>query len=186
MAIRADSYSSVNEVRAYVRHMLDGENTFDESTRPTLTDVEKFIDRASAALNVALNTVGLTTPVTNSTAKLLLDDWVTDRAAAFVELTHRGAGFNDGENSRQQVFLNLAGNAAEFVQANRLGMVRLGVGVGSALSDGLQFTGADALSQRDDPEDTNLRQPVFKRGLFSDPEGSGYVATGDGESEEVD
>ena len=90
MAIRGDSYGSVDEVRAYTRHMLDGSNNFDESTTPTRTEVERFIDRASGALNVAMNNAGLTTPVTNSTAKLMLSDWVTMRACAFVEMTHRG------------------------------------------------------------------------------------------------
>lgn len=177
MAIRADSYSSVSEVRAYTKHLLDGANSFTEATRPTVAEIEKFIDRASAALNVALNGVGLTTPVTNSTAKLLCDDWVTDRAVAFAELTHRGAGFNEGENSRQRVFLDLAGSAMQFVNDNRLGFVRLGVGVGAAMSQGLAFTGIDAEDQRSDPDDSTLRQPAFKRGLFDDPEGSGYSVT---------
>lgn len=169
MTLRGDSYSSTSEVKAFTRHLLDGQTAFNSTTRPSATELEKFIDRASGALNVALAQAGLTTPVTNTTAKLSCDDWVTEQAARFVELTQRGAGFNGNENERPGGFLGLHKKAMEFAKSNVLGFKYLGVGVTHKASDGLQFTGLDAQNQRTDDDDSSLEQPLFKRSLFNDP-----------------
>lgn len=167
MTIRADSYSSTSEVKAYTMHLLDGQISFNSTTRPTGTQLEKFIDRASGLLNVALRGEGLTVPITNSTAKLACDDWVTNQSAAYVELTQRGAGFDGTENTRPGSFLNLNESAQEFALMMAPGFRRLGVTQSEKMSDGLQFTGLDAKDQRDDPDDSSLRQPFFERGAFN-------------------
>ena len=167
MTIRSDSYSSTSEVKAYTMHLLDGQTAFNSTTRPTGTQLEKFIDRASGLLNVALSGEGLAVPITNSTAKLACDDWVTNQSAAYVELTQRGAGFDGTENTRPGSFLNLNESAQDFAEAMALGFKRLGVTVSDKVSDGLQFTGLDAKSERSDPDDSTLRQPFFERGQFS-------------------
>jgi hypothetical protein len=69
MTLRADSYSSVNEVLAFTRYHLDGQNAFNSTTQPTVTEVEKFVDRASGLLNVALKGEGLTTQPDPSVTK---------------------------------------------------------------------------------------------------------------------
>jgi hypothetical protein len=166
MTIRSDSYSSTTEVRAYTNHLLDGQSTYNSTTRPTLPNLERFIDRASGLLNVALTGEGLTTPISNSTAKLACSDWVTDWATAFVELTQRGAGWGDDENNRAGGFTKLAGSAKQFAKDNRLGFVRLGVPVAYSLASGLSFTGLDAQSLRSDPTDSTLAQPFFTRHDF--------------------
>ncbi len=166
MALGADSYGTVVEVLAFTTYLLDGESTFNSTSQPTLTQVEKFIDRASAYVNIALNTHGFTTPVTNTTAKLMLDDWVVGKATMYTELTLRGAGFNEEEGSRTSSFKSISNDAMEFVEDNALGLKRLGVTVGHALSDGLAFTALDDQDKRADPVDSSLEQPKFKRGLF--------------------
>lgn len=166
MAIRADSYSSVSEVRSYTRHLLDGHDTFDSATRPTLTDVEKFIDRSSGLLNLALSASGFAPSAVyaNSTAKLACDDWVTTRTAKYVELTQRGTGYNADEGSRTAAFENDAG---EFVEMLADGLSNLGIAqsVGNT-AQGLQFTGTTVESERDDPADTSKAQPLFTRKGF--------------------
>jgi hypothetical protein len=169
MTLRADSYGTVVEVTAYTRHLLSGYTAFNSTTRPTVTEVEKFIDRCSGILNSALRGQGLTTPVVNSTAKLSCDDWVVDRASEYVELTQRGVGWSDAAGSRTAVFANLQKDAASFAKENRLGFSRLGVGITNKLSEGLQFTGLDAEGQRSDPDDNTLEQPLFTRHQFDDP-----------------
>ena len=106
MAIRADSFSSVDEVVAFTRHLLDGNLSFNTTTRPTLLNVEKFIDRASACINIALYREGFTPSnvYANAVAKLVCDDWVTMMATKFVELTQRGTGYNANEGSRTDAF----------------------------------------------------------------------------------
>ena len=126
MAIRADSYGSVDEVQAYAMHLRDGETSFNANTRPTDKQVEAFLDRSSAYVNVALSQYGFSTPITstsNSTASILLDDWVVNKASLMVELTHRGEGFNEQEGSRASTLNELANDAMEFVKENSLGLL---------------------------------------------------------------
>lgn len=170
MTLRSDSYSTVNEVLAFTRHLLGGQSTFNSTTQPTVTEVEKFIDRASGVLNIALEQAGFHTPVANSTGKLALDDWVSQRAAEYVELTQRGVGFSDAEGSRTASFRNLAKSAAEFVGMYALGFKNLGLAMDFQSADGLSFTGQTAQADRADPSDTSLQQPAFVRGQFNNPE----------------
>ena len=172
MAIRNDSYGSTAEVLAFSRYLLAGQSNFNSTTRPTITEVEKFIDRASGALNVALAKAGLGVPVTNTTAKLLLDEWVVTKTVEHVELTQRGTGFSDGEGSRYIGFRNLHKAADEFVTTNAMGLKRIGVTIDVQLNQGLAYTGLDAQADRADPDDSSLEQPKFKRGLFDNEDDS--------------
>lgn len=169
MSIRTDSYASAAEVQAFTQHLLSGQSAFNDTTQPTLTQVEKFIDRVSAILNLALANAGFDVPVVSEIGKLACDDWVTARATEYVELTRRGVGYSEGEGSRVTSFRNLQKSAKEFVEENRIGFVQLGVTVSSQLSDGLAFTGLDADDERSDPDDTALEQPKFTRHTFDDP-----------------
>ena len=167
MTIRADSYGSTGEVVAITRHLLRGQTTYNTTTVPSATEVEKFIDRASGALNVAIRVRGLTTPITNTTSKLDCDNWVTGKAAEFVELVLRGAGSREQTGtSRFQFMSGLSKDANEFVSLNSLGWIRLGVTEAARMSDGLKFTAETIQKDRGDPDDTTLEQPVFKRDLF--------------------
>ena len=164
MGIRADTFSSTAEVKAFTRHLLDGQNTFNSTTRPTVSELEKFIDRASGVLNVAIAQSGFTpsSVYANSTAKLACDDWVTTYATRYVELTQRGTGYSEAEGSRTASF-NLNKSANEFVKVNSLGFVSLGITQSRKMSDGLSFTGLTAQADRSDPDDTSLEQPQFVR-----------------------
>ena len=85
MALRSDSYGSVEAVRALTRHLLDGAANYSATTRPTLVEVEGMIDRWSAVLNVALLDREVPIPVTvDSPARLVCDQWVIRQAAAEV------------------------------------------------------------------------------------------------------
>src|SRR5512139_2348602 len=177
MTLRSDSYSSTSEVKAVTRHLLDGQTTFNSTTRPTLTETEKFIDRASGVLNLALSGGGFrpSAVTTNSTAKLACDDFVTTKAAEWAELSRRGSGYSEAEGSRTATFASLYKSAVDFVKANSLGFVRLGVTQGYKLSDGLAFTGMTVQSERSDPSDTSLEQPFAKRRLFDNSETTNFT-----------
>jgi hypothetical protein len=166
MAIRADSFSSAAEVTAYTRHLLDGQSAFNSTTRPTVTELEKFIDRSSGLLNMALRSAGFTPSAVyaNSTAKLACDDWVTTRAVKYVELTQRGTGYNADEGSRTAAFENDAG---EFVELLSDGLINSGIAqnAGNA-ANGLQYTGMTVESDRADPSDSSRAQPLFTRRGF--------------------
>lgn len=167
MAIRPDSFSSPDEVTAFTRHLLDGQSAFNTTTRPTLVEMETFIDRASGLLNVALAREGFTpaTVYANSTAKLACDDWVTAKATKYVELTQRGTGYSAAEGSRTDAF-EMSSDAYKFAEDMALGFVRLGITQGNKLSQGLTFTGLTAQADRSDPDDTSLEQPFASRRRF--------------------
>lgn len=171
MTIRADSFSSAAEVTAYTRHLLDGQSAFNSTTRPTVTELEKFIDRASGLLNVAIAAEGFSPSAVyaNSTTKLACDDWVTMKSAKYVELTQRGTGYSDAEGSRIAAFDNMNKDAREFVADMALGFRRIGISESDRMSDGLMFTGLTVQSERDDPDDTSLEQPKFARSQWDAP-----------------
>lgn len=151
MALRADSYGSVEAVRALTRHLLDGAANYSATTRPTLVEVEGMIDRWSAVLNVALLDREVPIPVTvDSPARLVCDQWVIRQAAAEVELTQRGTGWNADENSRIHALRADAGVAVASSVAAALRQAGL-LARGNAY-DGLSFTGTSVA--------------VFARGQF--------------------
>lgn len=172
MAIRADSYSSTSEVKAVVRYLLDGQPGFNSTTIPTGGELEKFIDRASGVLNLALASVGFNASDlrANSTAKLSLDDWVTAQSATWAEVTQRGMGSSNGEGNRVFTFQGLTKRAMQFAQENELGFKRLGVHVASPDHQGLAFTGLTKSGLRTDPSNTGLEQPFARRNQFDDPQ----------------
>lgn len=170
MSIRADSYGSTGEVQALTPYMLDGESDFNSTTTPTVAQLEKFIDRASAAVNVALNGEGLSDSSlrSNSTAKLLADDWVVTEAAQYVELTQRGQGYGE-EGSQFEALSGLHDRATEFVMDNKLAFKRMGITVSDRSSQGVYFTGQKKRADRVDPDDTSLAQPSFRRNQWDNP-----------------
>lgn len=168
MAIRADSYSSTSEVKAFTRHLLDGQSAFNSTTRPNATELEKFIDRASGVLNSAIPAIGYSAAAVraNSTAKLACDDWVTAQAAMYVEMTQRGTGFGDGEGSRTYYFKGLYGRANEFLKEFKLSFANMGIAKAFSSANGLQFTALTAQADRTDPDDASRAQPFAQRGQF--------------------
>lgn len=168
MTLRDDSYGSVEEVRALTRHLLDGNLDFDDTTAPTLDDVERFIDRASGTLNTALAGQGFTVPVSQAQAVLACAEWVVMHAAKMVELTQMGDGMTvgGGAGNRAQYIHNLTKRAGEFAAENARAFRLLGVPTTTASSQGLTFTGLDAHAYRSDPKSNRLEQPKFRRGMF--------------------
>lgn len=166
MAIRGDSYGTVNEVEAYTRHLMDGHEGFDSATRPTDVEVEGFIDRASGILNNVIIGKGVTPANVraNSTAKLALDDWVVRYAVRQVELTKAGGGWEEGEGSRLAGFSMK--DADEYVEMLMKGWKELGITVTEAASTGLYYTGLKPHKDRSDPGSTSVEQPLFRRRDF--------------------
>lgn len=166
MAIGNNSYGTMAEVVALTRIYLQGETTFNNETIPAGVDVEKFIDRASGVLNLALANAGFTIPITQADAKLACDDWVVGMAAAYVELSQPYTSEEPQENKRSGLLSRLSKEAVKFVKDNTKGFAVLGVTQTADDSSGLIFTGATAQADRTDPTDTGLEQPKFSRGQF--------------------
>jgi hypothetical protein len=147
---------------------LEGAVSFSDSSNPTGTEVDKVLDRLSGVLDMALNRVGITAPITNSTAKLACDDWVTRYAVNEVKRMAPGLGFNDENQNTMTSYKGLMDSAMQFAKDNRQAFIELGIAQTRKLSDGLAFTGQDAQSDRSDPDDSSLEQPMFTRGKWND------------------
>lgn len=165
MPIATNSYGSVAEIVALTRLYLKGQTTYNSTTIPRGTEVEKFIDRASGVLNLALMNGGFAIPITQADAKLACDDWVVTMAAAYVEAAQPFEGLE--ENSREITISRLGELATKFVHDNQAGFGALGVSSqpGSD-SNAVVFTGETAFKDRTDPTNTGLEQPKFLRGQF--------------------
>lgn len=166
MPLNGNSYSSVAEVLALTRLYLGGQSTFNSTTRPTLTEVESFIDDVSGELNLALGNAGFTIPITQNDAKSACDNWVKVKAAAFVEASRPTAAFGKDTNPRASLLAKMNASAAAWVKENMKGFAVLGVPQVGDDSNALIFTALDAQSLRSDPTDTSREQPKFKRGQF--------------------
>ena len=167
MSLSASSYSSVAEVVALTRHLLDGQPSYNLLTRPTLVEVEKIIDQTSAELNMALAGQGFTVPLTNATAVLACGAWVARQSARMIEQTQRSASWTGEEPGAQPGAPGGSMAAAEtFAKSIARSLHALDVASSRSAGEGLAFTGADARVYRDDPTDVTLEQPMFRRGLF--------------------
>lgn len=164
MSIREDSYGSVAGVMALTRHLLDGAASYSTTTRPTLAEVEGFLDRWSAVLNVALLAAGVDAPVTHEMIRLTADQFVIRQAAAEVELTHRGAGWGDTENTRARALMMTDANATAAAIGAALQEVNATGAPGKA-SDGLSYTGFPATYDRY-AIDAGYERATFRRGQF--------------------
>lgn len=168
MAIRSDSWSSTTDVKAMTRHLLDAETTFNSTTRPTLAEVEGFIDEASGLLNLALRRNGFApaTVKANSTATQAMDNWVRFKTVAFVNLVSPYQGWQGGDDNPASLLMNMAGDANVFVADCKQALINASITQAHKASDGLKFTGLDAQDDRADPDDTSLEQPKFTRSMF--------------------
>lgn len=162
MTLRDDSYGTVADVQALTRPLLDGAATFSLNTRPTLAEVEGMIDRWSAMLNIALRAAGAALPLTDDVARLAAAQWVIRQAAAEVELTQRGAGYADEENSRPaRLRVSDAREMAEQIVA----ALRADDTAALSAAAGLTYTGLLPVAERL-AYDTAYERPLFRRGQF--------------------
>jgi hypothetical protein len=127
MAIGAHSYGSVAEVAALTPRYTNA-GSYDATSQPTLTQVEKLIDRVSASVNVILAQMGFAVPVTQADVKLMLDDFVVEQV---VQLCHSAHGAGPFAPSSEQLrvrsaFRVITDEARAFIEASATGIENLG------------------------------------------------------------
>jgi hypothetical protein len=85
MAVSVRSYGTAAGVAAYVG-VFTASGVFSTATKPTLLQVESWIDQVSALLNTALAKRGFTVPITQAdavlAAKSLVEQLTSDLAQA--------------------------------------------------------------------------------------------------------
>jgi hypothetical protein len=129
MAIGANSYGTVAEVGVLTPlYATAAGTTYSTTTRPTLAQVEKFVDRVSGIVNVLLAEAGFAIPVTQTDAKLALDDFVVMEAAGLAEYANGAGPFIAGsEQMRAATPTRIIVRDAElFIEAHADGFEALG------------------------------------------------------------
>jgi hypothetical protein len=165
MTLGDNTYGSVAEVVTLCRLVMQGQSTFNSTTRPTLTEVEGIMDRVSGVLNLALANQGFSIPVAQADAKLACNEWVVKRTAQTVFLAQPYADF-DADSPMDSLYAGLEQAATEFIDANEKGFKVLGVPVSQAETAGMVFTAQTVQRDRADPANTALEQPLFIRKQF--------------------
>jgi len=160
MAIGDNSYGSIAEIEALVGRYTD-EGGLTAATRPARADVERYIDRVSAIVNVALAQAGFDIPVTQTDAVAALADFVVDHV---VQLCHaaNGAGpYAPGAESLRgrRPRAAILQEAFDFVADFAPGLEALGATRTSSLTNGLGCRIRD--------EAGNDLVPPFQRGMIS-------------------
>lgn len=129
MAIGANSYGSTGGVAALTPRYAAAGGVFDGTTKPTLAQVEGFIDQVSALLNTMLARNGFVIPVTQADCKLTLAMFTNEEVAQIAEGINGSGRFGPGQKqvgrSRYQLITT---DVQEFIDANAAGFENLGAG----------------------------------------------------------
>ena len=125
MGIGANSYGSTAEVQALVKkYTISG--SFTTASYPTLVQVEGFIDKVSGIVNVLLSENGFTIPVSQASAKLALDLFVVEEAAALCEAANSSGRFFSEKARETGAFQTIQADAQAFIMIHAGGFEDLG------------------------------------------------------------
>ena len=138
MPIDSHSYSSVAAVAALAPLYTDA-GVFTATTRPTLTQVERFIDQVSGAVNVLLAAQGFEIPITQADAKAAIDGFVALEAVSYVEYANSaGPWVVDSQQMRASSPARIVLRDVEaFIASQALGFEALGATRTRTLTAGL-------------------------------------------------
>lgn len=150
MALGANSYGTVAEVQALAPQYTT-EGVFTGFSRPTLTQVEKFLDRVSAVVNLLLAEQGFSIPITQADCVLVLDEFVVQQSVDLVDAVNRsGRFFSEKVGARNRGEL-IREDAESFIEDHSLGFELLGADRDYSLTHGLDYTAQDDAGKTIEP-----------------------------------
>ena len=136
MAINANSYGSTAGVASFTpRYAAKYSDPldFDASTKPTVSEVEGWIDQVSGSLNTILADERFSIPVTQADAVRMLDLFVNQEVAALVEGSHNAGRFGPtAKNPRAGRFDLIFKDAEGFVKRMAGGLEAMGAARGTS------------------------------------------------------
>lgn len=163
MSVLDTSYGTPEEVAALVSRYTNAGVFIARGvtgvTRPTLEDVERYIDRVSALANTYLAEEGFNVPITQPIAKAALDELTIE---AVVELCHvsnsAGRFFSDRQLKKQNPLRVIREEIANWVAEHAAGLENLGAARGTSFAEQIAF--------RDTDESGDETFPIFQREAF--------------------
>jgi hypothetical protein len=155
MSLNENSYGSVEEVATLVaRYTTTG--AFTTTTRPTIAQVEQFIDRLSARLNVYLAEAGFAIPVTQADAVMALADFVVTTVVDYCHWANSAGRFVDTKTLKGRSAAALVDEeASQFVAQHADGLEALGATRTRSMAYGMFYR------EFDDAGDAII--PMFQR-----------------------
>lgn len=157
MATSERSYGAASDVAALTpRFTTNG--SYDSSSRPTLSQVDAWIDQVSAILNVLLAEANFTIPVTQKDVALLLKHFVATEVADLANYANSAGRFFSDKNMTTGPWQAIQSEAAKFISEHAEGLQNLGAGRSVAGLDGLAFNETD--------DEGDEIEPIFARKQF--------------------
>lgn len=162
MATGANSYGSAANVAALTPRFTNS-GVFDTTTRPTIAQVETWIDQTSGTVNIMLAEMGFVIPVTQADAVLSLASLVTSSCAdRALYANQTGRFFTDAALEHGiSIDKTLRNEIAAWVEAHAGGIEALGATRTNA-SAGSEIAYREADNAGDDVT------PLFQRKAFGD------------------
>lgn len=162
MTVGANSYGTAAGVGALVPKWA-GTGAFAATTRPTLAQVEGWIDQVSAIVNGILSEEGFAVPVAQADAVLVLKLFVQEEVADIVSGINGSGRFgptaggkNTANRSRYQTIVD---DVQAYVKSVAVGLDRMGATRTSTIASGIAY--------RDTDEGGSATFPLFQRDAFS-------------------
>jgi len=150
VAIGANSYGSAAEVAAMVPQYTSS-GSFSTATRPTLVQVEKFIDRVFALVNTVLAQLGFAVPVSQADAKLALDHFVVEEVAELCEAVNRAGRFAQGALQSRSRFDIVFDDCLNYLRKYAEGLEALGATRTRDMTYGLSYWDTDDAGDEIEP-----------------------------------
>ena len=136
MALKDNSYGSLTGVASRAPRWAKA-GTFDDTTAPTGTQVEGFIDEVSALVNIHLQELNFEIPITQADALLLMQMFVNDEVASIVLGLHGSGRFapKSGKSAGkgESRFVRILNDFREFITIHQYGLAKIGVGGSGSL-----------------------------------------------------
>jgi len=156
VAVAANSYGTAAGVAALTPRWAAGDD-FVSATRPTLAQVEAWIDQVSSVVNSFLAESGFSIPVTDTDVINSVIPFIEQEVASIVEGVNGAGRFGptakpSGKRGRWALIMD---DAETFVKANAAGFERLGA------TRAQDFTDSVAVRSTDEVGDTI--NPIFQR-----------------------
>jgi hypothetical protein len=157
VAVGANSYGEAADVAAMTRRFTVS-GSFTTATNPTLAQVETWIDRVSATLNILLAEQGFAIPIVQADCEDALELFVTTEVADLANYANSAGRFWNNQQFTSGPWRAISKEAADFIGAHAEGFEQLGATRSRTGLDGLDYRATD--DSGDDIE------PMFSRKQF--------------------
>lgn len=148
MTVDPSSYGTSAGVASFTPRYANTESPrdFDTGTKPTLAEVEGWVDEVSGILNIILSDNRFSIPVSQASAKKALNLFVHQEVAALVEGSHNAGRFGpSAKNPRSGRFDLIFRDVEEFVKRMAGGLEAMGASRGNVQTN----VGTKALTRAD-------------------------------------